>query len=324
MVFCCKITIGEYVFHGVHSLEIKSTWKMFTQTAKILLPKKMYYEKDNQYFPVTQIKEIFKRGDRVRIELGYNNSLDTRFEGYLSRSPRPTIPYELECEDEMWILKQKEVSVNRMSATVKQILQEAAPSYEIICPDEIYGDFSLLQTTPVKIFDELRKKAGLYTFFRGNRLVCGLPYADPNMTETIPTLVFGNNIIESTLQYREPEDCRVKIYGSSVQNNGTVIRVEAGEPGGDIIRKNYDFQLTKEELEIKVKRILETYKTRGGYSGDIRTFGWPVVQHGQKVHILDTGIYEKRDSINYVEEVVIRVSASEGFKQTLVIGKSAV
>ncbi|CVK17154.1 hypothetical protein Ga0061079_11722 [Apibacter mensalis] len=324
MVFCCKITIGEYVFHGVHSLEIKSTWKMFTQTAKILLPKKMYYEKDSRYFPVTQIKDIFKRGDRVRIELGYNNSLDTRFEGYLSRSPRPTIPYELECEDEMWILKQKEVSVNRMSATVKQILQEAAPSYEIICPDEIYGDFSLLQTTPVKIFDELRKKAGLYTFFRGNRLVCGLPYADPNMTETIPNLVFGNNIIESTLQYRDMEDCRVKIYGSSVQNNGTVIRVEAGENGGDIVRENYGTQLTKEELEIKVKRILETYKTRGGYSGDIRTFGWPVVQHGQKVHILDTGIYEKRDSINYVEEVVIRVSASEGFKQTLVIGKSAV
>ncbi|WP_141656260.1 hypothetical protein [Apibacter mensalis] len=224
----------------------------------------------------------------------------------------------------MWILKQKEVSVNRMSATVKQILQEAAPSYEIICPDEIYGDFSLLQTTPVKIFDELRKKAGLYTFFRGNRLVCGLPYADPNMTETIPNLVFGNNIIESTLQYRDMEDCRVKIYGSSVQNNGTVIRVEAGENGGDIVRENYGTQLTKEELEIKVKRILETYKTRGGYSGDIRTFGWPVVQHGQKVHILDTGIYEKRDSINYVEEVVIRVSASEGFKQTLVIGKSAV
>lgn len=310
------------VFTAAAEIEIVSTWKKFTDTATIKLPKAMYYRDGDQVKPVTNIKDFVKTGDKVKIELGYNRQLTTQFEGYVARSPRPTIPYEIECEDEMFVLKRKEVSVSIEDATVKQIIQAAAPGYEIDCADEIYGDFSQVETTPVKIFDELRKKAGLYTFFRGKRLVCGLIHSDTKITEVIPNLVFGRNIISSTLQYRTEDDVRIKIYGNSIQPDGTVIRLSVGEDGGDIERWNWP-GLTKEGLEKLLKKRLEKYKLEGGYSGDVKTFGWPDVVHGQKIRIVDRGIYEQRDSKNYIDEVRINVSPSEGYKQTIIVGKHA-
>ncbi|RWX03360.1 hypothetical protein [Flavobacterium cerinum] len=323
MVFCCKVTIGEMVFTSAAEIEIISTWKKFTDTATIKIPKALYFNDGGVIKPVSNIKDLIKTGDKVKIELGYNTILDTRFEGYVARSPRPTIPYEIECEDEMWLLKKKEVSVSIEDATVKQILEKAAPGYEVECADEYYGDFSMVSTTPLKVFDKLRQKAGLHTFFRGKRLVCGLMHSDSKLPETTPNFLFGHNIVDSSLQYRDQEDCKVKIYGSSVQDDGSVIRVDAGEDGGDIERINYAPRLTKKELEKIVKRRLENYKTRGGYSGDLTTFGWPIVQHGQKMRIVDRGIYEKRDSSNYIDEIRINVTPSGGFKQTLVAGKNA-
>src|SRR5690606_1827225 len=120
MVFLCKISIGDFVFHAAHSVEIKSTWRKYTQTATIKIPKAIYYRKGDKLQKVVSIRDTFKTGMPVKIELGYNTKLSTRFTGYISKSPSPTIPYEIYCEDEMWQLKKKEVSVSLKNATVRQ------------------------------------------------------------------------------------------------------------------------------------------------------------------------------------------------------------
>jgi ketopantoate reductase len=38
------------------------------------------------------------------------------------------------------------------------------------------------QTTAVKVFNELQEKAGIYTFFRDGRLVCGKIYSDEKVS----------------------------------------------------------------------------------------------------------------------------------------------
>lgn len=311
------------MFTTANSIDILSTWRKFTDTAVIKIPKAIYYMDGDQRRPVTHIGEFFKTGDPVKIELGYNRKLATRFEGYIARSPKPSIPYELECEDEMWQLKRKEATVHIEDATVRQILEEAAPGYEIDCPDEFFGDFSMAETTPVKIFDELRKRAGLYTFFRGKRLVCGLPHSDPKLPETVANMLFGKNVISSTLQYRQRDDVKVKIYANSIQTNGTVIRVEVGEDGGDIERWNMPPNLTKDQIEKQAKLRLQNYKNAGGYTGDVKTFGWPNVQHGQKMRIVDRGVYEERDSTHFIDEVKITVTPDGGYKQVIKVGRNA-
>lgn len=322
MVFLCKITIGDLVFNSVSEIEGEKTWRKYTGTATIKFPKGSEYRIGRLVFPVESIKSLIKIGDKVKIELGYNQVLITEFEGYVARI-QPTIPIEINCEDEMFKMKRNNVSINIEDATVRQILEAAAPGYEIACADEIYGDFSYVNTTSAKVFDELKKKAGLYTFFRGKRLVCGLPYSDVKVSEAIPNFVFGENIIDNTLEYKSPEDCNVKVYGRSIQRDGSVITYDVGNEGGDIQRMNFDYQITKEQLKKAVDNRYNNAKTNGGYAGDIISFGFPFVEHGQRVRIYDPGVIEKRDTTNFVDEVKFSVSASGGYRRTCVIGKYA-
>ena len=105
MVLCAKIKIGNLTFDAFSKVEIKKTWKRFTDTASVSLPKELYYREGDQIKRVERIGDFIKTGDRVEIQLGYNTQLFTEFVGYVCRSPKINIPYTIECEDEMWQLK---------------------------------------------------------------------------------------------------------------------------------------------------------------------------------------------------------------------------
>jgi hypothetical protein len=326
MVFCCRITIESAAdgtkkfFEAASSIEIEKTWRKFTDTAVVELPKGVYYQVGNAMFAMESIKELFKTGDKITIENGYNRVFNTDFEGYIARI-QPTIPVAFHCEDEMYNMKRNNISIHIEDATVKQILQAAAPGYQVECADEIYGDFSMADTTSAKVFDELKKKAGLYTFFRGKRLICGLQYSDPSLSTAIPQFEFGRNIIDNSLEYIAPEDCKLKIYGKSIQRDGSVIAYDRGDEGGNIERMLFRYQISKEDLKSVVDKKYNNLKSFGGYTGDIKSFGFPVVEHGQTIRVYDPGIYEKRDSQHYVDEVKIEVSVNAGYKRICKVGK---
>lgn len=320
MVFCCKITIGDLTFDSANEIEINKTWKKYTQTAIIKLPRNMYFIKGNQSTKIDNLKDFIKRGDKVKIELGYNRELMTEFDGYVSRTPNMSIPYEIECEDEMWLLKNKIVSVNIQDATVKQILQKTVPEYAVSCIDELYGDFSMNEVTPVKIFNELRLRSGLYTFFRQKRLVCGIPYSDKLVSEHIPTYTMGKTIIESDIRLDRDEYTKLKVYGSSKFKGGIEIRFDKGEEGGTRIKIHFDYELTREELKKAVEDKYSFNRTLGNVSGSIKTFGFPFVEHGQVIRYLDE-IKEKIDEKLFIDEININVSSTIGYKKTIIVGK---
>lgn len=322
MYLSVKISIGKISFDSINRVDISSTWRRFTQTARVWLPKAMYYQKEGKRHPVKNIRDFIKVGDRVKIELGYNGMLVTEFEGYVAYSPKLTIPYEIECEDEMWKLKQKEVNVSMGDASVKEIIQAVAPGYAIECADEYYGDFSLLKTTPVKVFDELKQTSGIHTFFRGNRLIVGKPYSDPEIDKTVKKYVFGHNILNNTLTYRDSEEVNVKVYGSSLQADGTIIRAEAGNDGGNVIRREIPGR-TKEQLDKDVELIQEEERNFSRYVGTITSFGFPFVKHGMVVNVVDD-LYEKgRDTKHYIEEVNVWCSPEEGYRRMVKLGRDA-
>ncbi len=320
MVFCCRLTIGDLIFDAFSSVNIKSSWRLFTDTAFIELPKALHFYQGNKLKPIKNIRDFIKTGMPVKIELGYDRQLVTEFEGYVARSPQPSLPILIECEDEMWQLKRKEVSVSIKDATVRQIIEAAAPGYKINVLDEFYGDFSLLQTTPAKIFEELRKNAGIYTFFRKGVLTSGKIYLDETITEVVANYKYGENITDTDLKYVEATDVRTKIYGNSTQPDGTVIRESIGEEGGDIDRINFPPGLKKDQVKSYLEINYERVKSRGGYDGSLTSFGFPYVVHGQTVRVVDT-IYEERDSMHLVDAVEINASMSAGYRRTLELGK---
>ncbi|REC64070.1 hypothetical protein DRF65_00400 [Chryseobacterium pennae] len=323
MVPCIEILIGKLKFTAVTEVNIKKSWRTFTDTATIKLPKSIYYYDVNGILkPVEHLGKFIKVGAKVEIKLGYNRQLFTEFTGYVARSPRVNIPYELYCEDEMWQLKRKETSVSIENATVQQIIQAVAPGYELDCIDEIYGDFSMKQTTAVKVFNELQEKAGIYTFFRDGRLVCGKVYSDEKVSKTQPVFEYCENIIDHNLQYIFPDEAKVKLYVKSKNKDGSYTQVDVGEDGGDIEHWEVPAMDMKEkELKAMGENRLKNIKRFGGYKGTITSFGWPRVEHGQVVKVLDKK-YEERNTKNFVDEIEINITANGGYRRTIDIGKT--
>jgi hypothetical protein len=323
MVPCAEITIGKLKFTAATEINIKKSWRSFTDMATIKLPKAIYYyDETGNLKPVEHLGNFIKVGDKVDIKLGYNRQLFTEFTGYVAKSPRISIPYEVICEDEMWNLKRKETSVSIENATVRQIIEAVAPGYEIDSIDELYGDFSMKKTTAVKVFKELQEKAGIYTFFRNNRLVCGKIYSDEKVSKKQPVFEYGINIIDHNLQYIFPDEAKVKLYAKSKNKNGNYTQVEVGEDGGDIEHWVVPaMDMNEKDLKAMAENRLKNLKRFGGYKGTITSFGWSRVEHGQVVQVLDKK-YEERNTKNFVDEVEINLSAGGGYRRTIDIGKS--
>ena len=117
-----------YTLNFLHDCEIVSSWKNLTTTAKLKLPKNIQvkdsdgtYNWNGQDFYAnatgSETPPVILRGDRISINLGYYYNIGTQsepnyittlneeFNGYITKI-NPKIPMEIECEDNMWLLKQ--------------------------------------------------------------------------------------------------------------------------------------------------------------------------------------------------------------------------
>ena len=69
MIPCAEITIGKLKFTVASEINIKKSWKNFTDTASIKLPKAIYYYDENGNLkPVEHIGNFIKVGDKVEIK----------------------------------------------------------------------------------------------------------------------------------------------------------------------------------------------------------------------------------------------------------------
>jgi hypothetical protein len=117
----------SFTFNFVNDVGISSSWDNLTDTAKIKLPRKTYFQTGNsdkitwggdstsistQLYADQQngTAPVLARGDKVSIWLGYwtkeqGQQLPVSYTGYIT-SINPKIPLEINCEDSMFILKQ--------------------------------------------------------------------------------------------------------------------------------------------------------------------------------------------------------------------------
>lgn len=112
----------SFLFNFVHEVEVKSSWKDMTSTAKITLPRKIYFQtstgelinwQGTEVYATQTTAPVIARGDRINIWLGYwwttptgqEQYLPILFQGYITKI-NPKIPLTFECEDMMYVLKQ--------------------------------------------------------------------------------------------------------------------------------------------------------------------------------------------------------------------------
>lgn len=295
------------------AVHIESTFKQLTSHAEITIARNV------KYFDKRKVRDVFRPGDPVTVELGYDDTLIEEFRGYVAHVSAD-IPIVIRCEDEMYKVKRIAVNYSAPTTTLDKMLKSICPGYAVDALENVkLGSVRFAKTTVSKVLEKLQQEFGLYSYMRGSTLVCGKYYS----TNTgIAPIKFNieKNVVSNGLNYRNKEDVIIRIKGSSIMLNGKKLEVEYGEDGGDRLELTYFNIQLKAELERLVKLDYEK-KKQAGFDGSMTVFGAPTVRHGLKVDITSR-LYPDRNGIYYVEGVT-KDWGEDGYRQIIKLGDKA-
>ncbi|HLP51238.1 MAG TPA: hypothetical protein VK154_10170 [Chitinophagales bacterium] len=325
---CCKITIGELVFKMVNEVEINTSFKNFTDTCIIKLPRKVYMP--GEKYNTSRLDTQIKRGQAVKVELGYNDKLQVEFAGYVA-SVKPTVPVEVHCEDDMFLLKQVPVKPkNFQKAALKDVLDYIGVKkvkasngqmldYKLMGDVKLDGAFHITNETDTaaKVLKKLKDECPiLFSFMRNGKLCIGDAY-EVNAPKV--KFAFGSNIISHSLAYRRKEEVKFSVTVTSKNDNGKDKSIKVGDSDGD----QRTFTVSNKS-ESDMKKLGQQYLEQlqfDGYRGSFTAFGEPAVQHGNIAELADSE--EKEKDGNYYIDGVKKTFGQSGYRQEIELGKKA-
>lgn len=336
LLYSSLIKIGGLNLNFVNEVETRATWKEMTATATIKIPKKVLVK--GRDLATNNIADIIKAGDKVVIKLGYSNtgSIKTHFMGYVAYGVRPSIPLEIPCEDEMYVLKRTRVKQKVFSsAKLSDLIKYIAPNHEFdVLDTELSSNYSCLDYsvgTAAQALKKVERVFGLKSFFRlvpdntkpeGVKpvLIVGRPYSSKDLALEKPVVYeLRKNTKGDTLRYRFPEDNPIQIKGIVKVPNGKDLKYEYPPDlvDGSVQTRTF-YGISLETLIKRVKSLAQVVNAEK-YEGDITGFGVPFVRHGMVARIIDS-FYEKRNALYFIDSVTTRASVSGGLEVISTIG----
>ena len=313
------ITIGNANFNFVNDVEVVSSWENLTDTARIVLPNNIRpkdKEGELSYDITAGDQSLWKRGQAVEINLGYDDNNTNVFSGVITKiSPRK--PLEFLCEDKMFILKQTTIDkFSEIGVTLKSLLSAIMPTtigYET--EDIKLGKFIISKASIAEVLDYLRKKFGLFSYFIPNgKLYVGFAYRTASLDEIstgkIIEFEFQKNIIDdSQLEYTRQDDINLKVTAINILPNNTRKSITVGDSLGEN-RVLHFYDVTDNELKKLATEALEKLKYEG-FLGSFLTFLQPTVRQGNAIKMIDPTIPD-RNGVYLVRRVVTRFGMSGG------------
>lgn len=354
LVFSSDVEVNGYKIFP-NEISIVSTWENLTDTGYIKFARRSAIRKDNNIHPkkyelIAGPDAIWRRGDPVRIDLGYNGNLTNRFTGVLT-GVKNGFPSELYCEDSMFLLKQKTISTEALNyinngerKTLKALLKKVFPGelqdelgFTVEHEDAQLGRLQPITTriTIAQFLNGLRTQYGLSCFFQDGKLYVGVAYKFSSIEDiaTKPITAqfqFQRNIIDaSNLQWQRADDVMMKVTATNwktVNGRDTSKTFEFGDPDGATAKTLHFYDADENDLERLAMEELKKYKYEG-FSGSFTTFMDPPVKHGQAIKLIDTDEgtdlypYGARTGVYLVKQVITTFSFSGGGRQEITLDR---
>lgn len=308
----CELKVGRFLFDSVVEVETASSWDELTDTCIITIPRKLNWLGKNIAWGNDA---LFRKGDAVTVDLGYDDDNVTVFQGYLNNLTADT-PVLLDCQDAAWLLKQTTVTMSWRSVTLTELLRAVVPvELPFHAPDVSLGPFRITNASPAQVLAELRKSYFLKSFVRNGELYVGLAYWP--MLQRTHRLAMERNVVQHNLEYRRQEDMKIRLKMISISSNGARLEYETGDAEGEQ-RTMYYHSLSVADM----KAIADAEMARlryEGYRGDITIYGIPQVNHGDVVVIADAS-YPEREG-RYLVKKVMSTFGSGGYRQILTLAE---
>lgn len=304
----------EFSIRRISEVSIESSWKTICDTAELVLPRNV---KD---FDSKKVKDVFRRGDKVEIYLcyGMDEDLKLEFSGYITKVSAE-YPIRITLEDEMWKLKQTPINFAATNIKLDVFIKKFVKNYPVdIDVDVSLGAVRFTKVTFGEVLKKLQDDFSIYSFIRNGKLTIAKPYSD--VTDIVPAFDLERDCVSNDLNYLSKEERTVKVIAESVQNYAKTkkkLKFEFGD-ADPITTINKKLSVTTlKELQAEVRRIYDLYK-KEGWDGSFTTFGFPFLQHGQKVK-LTSSLYEDRSGIYYIDGLK-KTFNIDGFRQVPELG----
>lgn len=301
---------GSWTFEKITSCEIERDADALTATCKLTLPRKVMWE--------GQTSNPIRRGDKIKVWLGYDDDLELAFVGYVLRKGFKT-PIEIFCEDEMFMLKQKPcVKKAYKSVDIQTLLSDQNLGYDIkVLGEQSIGQYRTNFETVAELLAHLKENS-IRTFFRFEDgkpvLYCGVLF--DHGTKLRQVFETGVNIIsDSSLDEQKAEDVKIKLKVVSLQpDNKKKIKVEVGDADGER-RTLHCYGKTEAETKAWGEQELERLK-RDGLTGSFQTFGHMLLD---RLDIIGIKIDGERKGKYQIQKNTITYGSS-GFRQDITLG----
>lgn len=314
-----KITVGKYRLNMMEKVDITRSVEQLSDTATITLPATAFNQTLN-------VEEKLKRGDKVTIEIGYNDNLVKEFDGYLESIKTDGGSLKLNCEDGIFQYRVSLNDIELKNITVADLLKYVNTKVSAYYPDEpaftfscnydfTYDKFVISNATGYDILKKIQEEAKPNIYLKDRVL-----HVHPQYSEIFGTAVydFSVNIEEDDLKYKDANERKLLVCVESKGKDGKVIKVEKGSTGGDKTTINVSGITDKASLEKIATEALQA-KVYTGFEGGITGWLVPYCDAGYKVTIRDKD-YPAKTGDYYVIEVKTEFSQSGG-KRTVNIGK---
>ena len=307
-----EIRTSEGIIRLTHaeSVSIEKHSDTLCDVAKVTLPRRVRWR--------NVAKNPIRRGDTLRISLGYDGRNHLAFVGFVRRVS-PDTPMLIEAQDPMSLFQTQEAKkLSYTSTTLNQLLADQGISAEIKGTQSI-GAYRVECDTVSELLDAL-KKQGVRTMMRigaGSepKMYAGLAMA-PADARTFDFDDHTNVASRADLKYQPADQVRflVRVKNNTTRGGRKTSNVEVGHKDGELRTFNV-VGMTEGEMKDYANAQLEKLK-QGGLSGSITVFGGEIVDKLDALRLtLDgqtAGTWQvERNDISWGEG---------GFRQRLTIG----
>lgn len=302
----------KYLLKGLHSYEGKKSVHQIVQTCKVELPLSVLY-RNKDITVVQNLIDKIKEGDKIIVELGYNNKNVREFEGYIKRI-NPKMPLELECEDEMYLLRKIRLTKSFKKNDVREVLQYMMDElykqqgvrfelYDNIPKVDVFN-FWMDKANGITVLQELEDKYLLNSYLttiNGRKvLYCGLMYG---LKKKRVKYIFNRNTINlNDLKYNKPNDRTFKVEIRHVASDGHEIKYEFGDKHGEEHKILLQANMTEAAIKHYAEGVLQGLQA-GGYKGHFTTFLIPHIEPGDISDTTDPQFIERGG--NYYTSTVV-------------------
>lgn len=310
---CFDIVIGNYRLKMVAAVKVKHSVEQLSDTAEIVLPAMVEGS-------ALMVEEKLNVGDAVSIMLGYDDSLQTEFKGYLKAIRTDGGNLTLECEDAIYLFDQKvkdgEYKSITMKALLEKVVQQVDPAITVQTEFDFKWDkFTIYHATARDVLKKVQDETKANIWFDGQTLHVQPQYAQASGRTVV--FDFERNIETSSLKYRKASDRKVEVTVELTMPDGAKKEVKYGSTGGKSVKR-----VASGVSETQAKKMAENEYNLWCFDGYEGSFtGWlvPYVQPGDSVRLRDTD-YPTKEGVYYVTGTEISFS-NDGGKRTVKLGR---